>query len=654
MRIDFSLGGNVRETVVSSVALEYGVLGPVSVSRDGCELDLGTPQQCAVLGMLLLAQGRALSVEQLVDGLWAAGAPVSAAATVRTYLSRLRGVLPGDGRGSSIVSVRGGYRLVSEPASLDLTVFDRRVGRARQAREAGDLLLAVGELRRGLALWRGDALGGARGEYVGAERDRLEALRLLALHDRIALDIELGRHAEVLPELVTLTRSHPLEEHWRRLHMLALYRAGCQADALQVYRDVHALLVSELGIEPGAQLRALHGRILRADPDLDGPAPPPAQRLSHAPLSAGRDDGDAPPAMSGGRVPSPVRSLLAGRLRAAPEQACVGRGVERALFASALDGSEQGLAVLYLHGPPGIGKSTLLRQLADDATAAHRRVVPVCGRVVGASVAAFTEAASPALSDPRAVLMIDAFERCGQLEGWLREQFLPQLPEGVLVALAGRQPPEPAWRFDPAWSGALRVCPLGDLSLPEADQLLESRGVPASVRESALALAGGHPLTLSRAADTARDSDSVARYGRPGDELVQTLLTELIDTVPSPEHRMALHICAHAQTTSQQLLQAVVASNDTAHVDPAELFGWLRTQRFIISGPAGLYPNDTIRELLDNDLRWRDPAAYQDLHHKIAEFVPGDLAARAPARSTVDPTHHPVRRGSPTVTRRSA
>jgi SARP family transcriptional regulator, regulator of embCAB operon len=128
---------------VSSVALEYGVLGPVFVSRDGCELDLGTPQQCAVLGLLLLAEGRAVSLEQLVDGLWGAGAPGSAAATVRTYLSRLRRVLPGDGRGSSIVSVRGGYRLVMEPASLDLTVFDRRVGCARQAREAGDLRQAV-------------------------------------------------------------------------------------------------------------------------------------------------------------------------------------------------------------------------------------------------------------------------------------------------------------------------------------------------------------------------------------------------------------------------------------------------------------------------------------------------------------------------------
>jgi hypothetical protein len=225
----------------------------------------------------------------------------------------------------------------------------------------------------------------------------------------------------------------------------------------------------------------------------------------------------------------------------------------------------------------------------------------------------------------------------------------------VLVALAGRQPPEPAWRFDPSWSGALLVHGLGDLSGPEADQLLKSRGIPDGVRASVLAFAGGHPLALSRAADVARRCDSAASGGRPGEEVLQTLLTELIETAaPSPDHRMALHVCAHADTTTEQLLRAVVPGNDTAHVDAAELFAWLRTQRFILSGPAGLYPNDTVRELLDNDLRARDPAAYEDMHHKVAEFVRGSPAARAPARSTVEPVHHPVRRGGPSVTRRSA
>jgi len=347
--------------------------------------------------------------------------------------------------------------------------------------------------------------------------------------------------------------------------------------------------------------------------------------------------------------------LLAGRLRAARQHSFVGRDAERALFASALRGTGQGFAALYLHGTAGIGKSTLLRQLSDDATAAHRRVVPVCGRVVGASVAAFNDAASPALSDPRAVLMIDAFEWCSELEGWLREQFLPRLPDGVLVALAGRQPPEPAWRVDPSWSGALLVRGLGDLSRPAALQLLESRGVPVGVRGSVLSFAGGRPLALSLAADTARRCcDAAASSGPPGEDVLQRLLAELIETVPSPDHRMALHVCAHADTTSEQLLRAVVAGNATTHVDPTTLFAWLRTQPFIMSGPAGLYPNDTVREVLDNDLRMRDPAAYEDMHHKVTEFVPGSLGAQPTARSTVEPVHHRVRRGGPSVARRSA
>jgi hypothetical protein len=155
-----------------------------------------------------------------------------------------------------------------------------------------------------------------------------------------------------------------------------------------------------------------------------------------------------------------------------------------------------------------------MRQLADDATAAHRHVVPVCGRVVGASVAAFTAAASPALSDPRAVLMIDAFEHCGELEGWLREQFLPQLPDSVLAVLAAPHPPEQAWCVDPSWSSALLVRGLGDLTQAEAFQLLESRGVPADARESVVAFAGRHPLALSVAAETARRCDRHASRQR--------------------------------------------------------------------------------------------------------------------------------------------
>ena len=110
---------------MSSAALQYGLLGPLRVSHNGRELDRGTPQQCAVVGLFLLANGRPLSLEQLVDDLWGARAPAAAAATVRTYLSRLRRVLPSDWPGSSTTSVRGGYLLSIEPGSLDITLFER-------------------------------------------------------------------------------------------------------------------------------------------------------------------------------------------------------------------------------------------------------------------------------------------------------------------------------------------------------------------------------------------------------------------------------------------------------------------------------------------------------------------------------------------------
>lgn len=248
------------------MSLRFGLLGPVRVCQGERELKLGTPQQCAVLGWLLLAKCQWVSLDQLIERVWAARPPVAAAAAVRTYVSQLRRLLVYDGSGTTISSGRAGYQLSVPSGALDLTEFDQRLRRGRTLRENGDRGGAVAELHRALDLWRGEALGGARADYVSAERDRLEWLRLLALQERIALDIELGRHAEVLPDLLVLTRLHPLEERLRWLQMLALYRAGRRAEALRVYRDVWELLNSSLGIEPGAQLRTLHTQVLRADP----------------------------------------------------------------------------------------------------------------------------------------------------------------------------------------------------------------------------------------------------------------------------------------------------------------------------------------------------------------------------------------------------
>jgi DNA-binding SARP family transcriptional activator len=654
--------------VVVAAGVEFSVLGPVRAWRDGREVDLGSPQQCGVLGLLLLGGGRPVAVETLVDQLWGELAPSSARETVRTYLSRLRRALPAGESGSMIDSGRGGYALPLPPDSLDLLVFEDRVTRARRARADGDSAAAAGLLREALALWRGPALAGARGRFVANERARLDQLRLVALEERLALDLDLGRHGEVLAELASLVIGYPLQERLRELQMLALYRCARQADALEVYRSVRGLLDRELGIEPGPDLRALHERMLRADPGLDLPSGAGSSvvtntvSISTAGISAGTIVAGMPvagpaeqsrevvvgnpvselvastvpsideaasvvlaPRTSGAPVskPAPARGVLADRLQAVRERGFVGRTAERALFGSALAGWPSAFVTLFLHGPGGVGKTTLLRRLADDATAAGRTVLRVDGRLVSSSTTAFGSAAASALDTPNLVLMIDNFEQCQALESWLREDFLPQLPEDVLVVIAGRNPPSPSWRTDPSWAGALRVETLRDLAPADAAALLLARGVAPELHESLLGFAGGHPLALTLAAEVASRAGARLTVHAPSRDVIEAMLAQLVGTVPSPEHRLALQVCAHAYSTTEDLLRTVLPGGDA----PA-LFSWLRGLPFIESGTDGIFPHDVVRDALEMDLHWRDPVSYEEIHRRVRNYVLGELIGR--------------------------
>ena len=245
--------------------MEFRVLGELGVLAGDRPIELGGAKQRSVLSMLVLQAGNVVSTDALIDGLWGERPPATAAKSLQVYVSRLRKAL-GE---NAIVTRPPGYLLDATPEQVDVGRFERLVEEAK--REApGE---AATTLRRALELWRGSALADLADEpFARAEIARLEELRLTALEDRIEADLALGKHASVVAELEGLVRTHPYRERLRGQLMLALYRSGRQAEALQAYRDARTTLADELGLEPGPELRELERRVLSHDPTLGAPS----------------------------------------------------------------------------------------------------------------------------------------------------------------------------------------------------------------------------------------------------------------------------------------------------------------------------------------------------------------------------------------------
>ncbi|MFF7715243.1 BTAD domain-containing putative transcriptional regulator [Streptomyces sp. NPDC007988] len=360
----------------STETLHLNLLGPVEAHRGGAPVKLGGPKPRTVLAALLLARGRVVSDTRLAALLWDDRPPSTCTAQLHTYASRVRRLLGPD---VDVERRRPGY-LIGLPdhgVRVDLLEFQERGARGAEALAAGDPATAAGELRRALAVWRGAALGGVCDPLADVERDRLEEERLVTLERRIDADLELGRHAELIPELIALIATDPLREGLRGQLMTALYRAGRQADALAAYRAARATLADELGLEPSAELRRLHQALLTGHPSLlprsprgsRGTAPeasvPPAPTVAptaREPVAVtARAVATAAPWAAAPLTRRPDHPLRPAELPPAPGD-FTGRAQEVMRLGTALTGRRPRRpdeAVHVVTGLPGIGKTAV-------------------------------------------------------------------------------------------------------------------------------------------------------------------------------------------------------------------------------------------------------------------------------------------------------
>ena len=378
--------------------MELRVLGPVEASADSESLALGGTKQRAVLAMLALDANRTVPADHLIEGLWGEDPPASAAKMVQNYVWRLRTVL-GERTGAEILTRGRGYELRVDPDSVDVRRFQRLLAEANRAGAGGEPADAA---REALALWRGPALADVvDAPFAAPEIRRLEELRVEAVELALDADLAAGHHLEVAGEIDAIVAEHPLRERLHAQRMLALYRCGRQAEALDAYREARSTLVDEVGVEPGPELRRLHEAILRQDPALDVEVAvrelPRELDAAAAPPLAGRDDELA-------------------WLRAQWQRARAGEG-----------------ALVALLGPPGIGKTRLAAELAGVVHGEGATVVYAAGArapdVALASIARTRRVPRPVL------LVLDDADRAGAA---VRAAVAEPSGEACLVLVTGR------------------------------------------------------------------------------------------------------------------------------------------------------------------------------------------------------------------------
>ena len=332
--------------------MEFRVLGPVEAWSGDERLAVGGGMQRTLLALLALQANRVVPADRLMSALWPDGQPASGRSRLHDQVFALRRVLrlAGPGRDDCLVTRPPGYTLQADADRVDHLRFDRLVRSGRQARAAGDPAAAVEHLRAALGLWRGPALGGVDADGLAGEARRLEEARLAAVEDCVDAELDRGAADEVIPELTALVAAHPLRERLRGQLMLALYRVGRQAEALEVWQDARRQLRDDLGLDPGPELLALRDRVLRNDESLL-PAHDAVEPLGRRAGEGITRDPDGAAAPAEPPVPAQLPADVSG---------FAGRVAELAALDAQLPGDAPTAVVISaVSGTAGVGKTAL-------------------------------------------------------------------------------------------------------------------------------------------------------------------------------------------------------------------------------------------------------------------------------------------------------